>query len=225
MLLPSIICSLPFPSVMPSLKLNDITLTLPFVMEMYQDQDCSLKNRELDVPALLVPGSLILEVGARPPWLDCASSTLESVPCPLPFTHADTCLMTGNESKEETYLIVQCRYKYAEMSRYIRCLIEKTIPQQFDTRFPHLAEYSCILVLIREWQVTKPLRRYRGKGVSLVLGLVSLRLATTDAKFSPLYMPHTPAMEEADAKEEVLAPFRDAVQGFMDKALIIKHPG
>lgn len=36
MLLPSIIRSLSFPSGVPSLKLNDITLTLPFVMEMFK---------------------------------------------------------------------------------------------------------------------------------------------------------------------------------------------
>ncbi|KAL6061038.1 hypothetical protein STEG23_003394, partial [Scotinomys teguina] len=36
-----------------------------------RDQNCSLKNR-----------SWILEVGTRPPQLDCTSSPLESVPCP-----------------------------------------------------------------------------------------------------------------------------------------------
>ncbi|KAL6043575.1 hypothetical protein STEG23_035781 [Scotinomys teguina] len=46
---------------------------------VWMDQDCSLKNREPDVPF----GSWILEVGARPPQLDCTSSSLESVPCPL----------------------------------------------------------------------------------------------------------------------------------------------
>ncbi|KAL6033898.1 hypothetical protein STEG23_034691, partial [Scotinomys teguina] len=51
------------------------------VTPLGRDQDCSLKNREPDVPALL--GSWILEVGARLPRLDCTSSSLESVPCPL----------------------------------------------------------------------------------------------------------------------------------------------
>ncbi|KAL6088443.1 hypothetical protein STEG23_031404, partial [Scotinomys teguina] len=51
------------------------------VTPLGRDQDCSLKNREPDVPGSL--GSWILEVGARPSWLDCTSSSLESVPCPF----------------------------------------------------------------------------------------------------------------------------------------------
>ncbi|KAL6032976.1 hypothetical protein STEG23_010965, partial [Scotinomys teguina] len=51
------------------------------VMPLGWDQDCSLKNREPDVPALLVPGSWRLEQGRL--RLDCTSSSLESVPCPL----------------------------------------------------------------------------------------------------------------------------------------------
>ncbi|EGW04821.1 hypothetical protein I79_014061 [Cricetulus griseus] len=35
-----------------------------------------------------------------------------------------------------------CRYKDAEMCIHIRCLLEKTLLQQFDTVFPHLAEDS-----------------------------------------------------------------------------------
>ncbi|KAL6090640.1 hypothetical protein STEG23_028361 [Scotinomys teguina] len=50
------------------------------VTPLGRDQDCSLKNREPDVPPSL--GSWILEVGARPPRLACTSSSLESVPCP-----------------------------------------------------------------------------------------------------------------------------------------------
>ncbi|KAL6039864.1 hypothetical protein STEG23_013689 [Scotinomys teguina] len=49
------------------------------------DQDCSLKIREPEVPAPFF-GSWILEVGARPPRLDCISSSLESVPCPFHLT-------------------------------------------------------------------------------------------------------------------------------------------
>ncbi|KAL6090294.1 hypothetical protein STEG23_029482, partial [Scotinomys teguina] len=51
------------------------------VTPLRRGQDCSLKNQELDVLVLLVPG--ILDVGARPPRLDCTSSPLESVPYPL----------------------------------------------------------------------------------------------------------------------------------------------
>ncbi|KAL6073391.1 hypothetical protein STEG23_013722, partial [Scotinomys teguina] len=35
------------------------------VTPLGRDQDCSLKNRELDVPALLVPGSWRLEQDRR----------------------------------------------------------------------------------------------------------------------------------------------------------------
>lgn len=35
-----------------------------------------------------------------------------------------------------------CRYKDEEMCTHIRCLLEKTLLQQFDTGLPHLAEDS-----------------------------------------------------------------------------------
>lgn len=38
-----------------------------------------------------------------------------------------------------------CRYKNEEMCTHIRCLLEKTLLQQFDTGLPHLAEDSQIL--------------------------------------------------------------------------------
>ncbi|KAL6071525.1 hypothetical protein STEG23_024496, partial [Scotinomys teguina] len=72
-------------------KMNDPAMTLSLevppplmfpmtVTPLGRDQDCSLKNQEPDVRPL---GSWILEVGARPLRLDCTSSSLESVPCPL----------------------------------------------------------------------------------------------------------------------------------------------
>ncbi|KAL6090295.1 hypothetical protein STEG23_029483, partial [Scotinomys teguina] len=57
-----------------------VTLGCSVVGVYSQGQDCSLKNQELDVLVLLVPG--ILDVGATPPRLDCTSSPLESVPYP-----------------------------------------------------------------------------------------------------------------------------------------------
>lgn len=35
-----------------------------------------------------------------------------------------------------------CRYKDEEMCTHIRCLLEKTLLQQFDTGLPRLAEDS-----------------------------------------------------------------------------------
>lgn len=35
-----------------------------------------------------------------------------------------------------------CRYKDEEMCTHIRCLLGKTLLQQFDTGLPHLAEDS-----------------------------------------------------------------------------------
>ncbi|KAL6059257.1 hypothetical protein STEG23_022779 [Scotinomys teguina] len=58
------------------------------VTPLGRDQDCSLKIREPEVPALF--GSWILEVGTRPPRLACTSSSLESVPCPLTMVMEDT---------------------------------------------------------------------------------------------------------------------------------------
>ncbi|KAL6090490.1 hypothetical protein STEG23_023933, partial [Scotinomys teguina] len=49
------------------------------VTPLGRDQDCSLKNREPDVPApwFLDPGGW-----SKTAQLDCTSSSLESVPCP-----------------------------------------------------------------------------------------------------------------------------------------------
>ncbi|KAL6041613.1 hypothetical protein STEG23_034744, partial [Scotinomys teguina] len=71
------------------------------VTPLGQNQDCSLKIREPEVPALF--GSWILEVGARPPWLACTSSSLESVPCPFTQDHQprDGTIYINHQSRKE----------------------------------------------------------------------------------------------------------------------------
>ncbi|KAL6032334.1 hypothetical protein STEG23_026290 [Scotinomys teguina] len=70
------------------------------VTPLGRDQDCSLKNRE---PL----GSWILEVGARPPRLDCTSSSLESVPCPFASGDLDS----------ETHFLNNTLLEYIDLTR------------------------------------------------------------------------------------------------------------
>ncbi|KAL6043491.1 hypothetical protein STEG23_013963 [Scotinomys teguina] len=86
------------------------------VTPLGRDQDCSLKNRELDVP---VPWFLDPKVGARPQRLDCTSSSLES--CPLYPVHSveknfliyDGWSGIDQEGKRKMYLVYQL-FKHSE---------------------------------------------------------------------------------------------------------------
>lgn len=47
--------------------------------------------------------------------------------------------------------------KEAEMSIHVTCLLEKTLPQQFDIGFPHLAEDSQELSEIGGYYYSDPI--------------------------------------------------------------------
>ncbi|KAL6072179.1 hypothetical protein STEG23_011672 [Scotinomys teguina] len=91
-------------------------------------------------------GSWILEVGARPPRLDCTSSSLESIPCPLTFffgAKVHPICLESNHSSEGPQPKPTVKPQKSSVSFYLITFHHETLSLPFQCLDTHIFPLNC----------------------------------------------------------------------------------